>query len=424
MSGSFSVSQPSLMKSNPLHVCAAFLIAALCASCATSNVSTREFSGATPLQWSARLADSEMTRLGDTLNWKQGGKAKWDYTAGLFTFSLLKLNACAPDPRYMTFAENAIGSFISPDGTIQGYKPGEYQLDALNPGKTVLALWLITHDEKYKHAATILRRQLDTQPRTFDGGFWHKQRYTNQMWLDGLYMGAPFYAEYAKLFGEPAGKFDDVAKQFHLVDEHTYDAKSGLFYHGWDATKTQPWSNPATGCSSNFWGRAIGWDAMGMVDALDFSPTNSPARQEIIADFQKLCAGMVKHQDPQSGVWYQVVDQGNRPGNYLEATVSSMMVYAMAKGVNHGYLPHAYVPAIKKGYRGLVKNFVFYDGNLQWSLTQCCQVAGLGGSPSNGMMRDGSFDYYIHEPIVKNDLKGVGPFILAGIELQILLSNR
>jgi unsaturated rhamnogalacturonyl hydrolase len=412
------------MKTNFSHICAFMAFAALCPSCATSNVSTTEFSGATPLQWSSRLADSEMARLGDTLNWKQGGKAKWDYTAGLFTLSLLKLNTAAPDPRYVTFAENAIGSFISPDGKIQGYRPGEYQLDALNPGKTVLALWLITHDEKYKHAATILRRQLDTQPRTFDGGFWHKQRYTNQMWLDGLYMGAPFYAEHAKLFGEPAGEFDDVAKQFHLIDEHTYDAKSGLFYHGWDATKTQPWSNPATGCSSNFWGRAIGWYAMGMVDALDFIPTNSPARPEIIADFQKLCAGMVKHQDAQSGVWYQVVDQGNRPGNYLEATVSSMMVYALAKGVNQGYLPREYVPAIENGYRGLIKNFIFYDGNLQWSLTQCCSVAGLGGSPSNGMMRDGSFNYYIHEPVVKNDLKGVGPFILAGIELQTLLSNR
>lgn len=412
------------MNINLFRACALLSFAAFCASCTTSRVRTTEFSGATPLQWSARLADSEMTRLGGKLNWKAGGTAKWDYTAGLFTLSLLKLNACVPDPRYVTFAENAIGSFISPDGTIQGYKPDEYQLDALNPGKTVLALWLITHDEKYKNAAALLVKQLETQPRTHDGGFWHKQRYTNQMWLDGLYMGAPFYAEYARLFGEPAGAFEDVAKQFRLIEEHTYDAKSGLFYHGWDSVKTQPWADPVSGCSSNFWGRAIGWYAMGLVDALDFIPTNSPARPEIIAAFQKLCAGMVKYQDPQSGVWYQVVDAGKRPGNYFEATVSSMMVYAMAKGVNQGYLSRDYIPTIEKAYRGLVKNFVFYDGNLEWSLTQCCSVAGLGGSPSNGVMRDGSFDYYIHEPVVKNDLKGVGPFILAGIELQTLLSNR
>lgn len=411
------------MKIHLARYFAFFSLVSLCASCATSGSKTPEFSGATPLQWSARLADSEITRLGDRLNWQEGGKAKWDYTAGLFTLSLLKLNAVEPEPRYVTFTEKAIGSFISSDGNIQGYKPAEYQLDALNPGKTVLALWLLTHDEKYKNAATLLVKQLATQPRTDDGGFWHKQRYTNQMWLDGLYMGAPFYAEYAKLFGEPAGAFEDVAKQFRLIDEHTYDAKSGLFYHGWDSLKTQPWADPATGCSSNFWGRAIGWYAMGIVDTLDYLPTNSPARPEMIAAFQKLCAGMVKYQDPQSGVWYQVVDQGNRKGNYLEATASSMMVYAMAKGVNHGYLPHDYVPAIEKGYRGIVKTFVFYDGNLQWSLVQCCSVAGLGGSPSNGMMRDGSFDYYIHEPIVKNDLKGVGPFILAGIEMQTMPTN-
>ena len=411
------------MKTTFVRVCALVSLATLCASCATSTVAPPQFSGATPLQWSARLADSEMMRLGNKLDWKKGGTAKWDYTAGLFTLSLLKLNTVEPDPRYVTFAENAIGSFISPDGKIQGYKPDEYQLDALNPGKTVLALWLLTHDAKYKDAATLLAKQLETQPRTYDGGFWHKQRYTNQMWIDGNYMGAPFYAEYAKLFGEPAA-FDDIAKQFRLIDEHTYDSKSGLYYHGWDAAKVQPWANPATGCSSNFWGRAIGWYAMGMVDALDFFPTNSPVRPEIIAAFQKLCAGMVKHQDPQSGVWYQVVDQGNRPGNYLEATASSMMVYALAKGVNQGYLSRDHVPAIEKAYQGIIKNFVFYDGNLQWSLTQCCSVAGLGGSPSNGKMRDGSFDYYIHEPVVKNDLKGVGPFILAGIELQTLLANR
>ena len=388
------------MKTKLVRACALLSLAALCASCATSTSTVPEFSGATPLQWSARLATSEIARLGDRLNWKAGGTAKWDYTAGLFTLSLLKLDACEPDPRYVTFAENAIGSFILTNGTIQGYKPDEYQLDALNPGKTVLALWQLTRIPRYQKAAALLVKQLETQPRTYDGGFWHKQRYTNQMWLDGIFMGAPFYAEYAKLFGEPAGAFDDVAKQFRLIDEHTYDSASGLNYHGWDSLKTQPWANPANGCSSNFWGRAIGWYAMGMVDVLDFFPTNSPARPEIIAAFQKLGAGMMKHQDPQSGVWYQVVDQGKRPGNYLEATASSMMVYALAKGVNQGYLSRDYIPAIEKAYRGIVKNFIFYDGNLQWSLTQCCSVAGLGGSPSNGMMRDGSFDYYVHEPVV------------------------
>ena len=226
----------------------------------------------------------------------------------------------------------------------------------------MLALWQITQDERYHNAATLLRKQLDTQPRTGDGGFWHKQRYPHQMWLDGLYMAEPFYAEYAKLFNEPVD-FDDVAKQIRLADEHTYDAETGLFYHGWDESKSQPWANTITGTSSNFWGRAMGWYAMAMVDVLDYFPTNHPARPQIIATFQKLCAGVVKYQDPQTGLWWQVVDQGDRKGNYLEATASSMFVYAMAKGINHGYLPRSYEPATLKGYRGIIEHLIRDDGN-------------------------------------------------------------
>lgn len=395
------------------------LLSVLPISCATNHAPAQKFSGATPLQWSVRLADSEIARRGDGLEWKPGGKAKWDYTAGLFTLALLKLNDVASDPRYVPFAANAIGSFISTNGDIQGYKAGEYQLDALNPGKTVLALWQLTHEERYQKAAALLRRQLDTQPRTGDGGFWHKQRYTNQMWLDGLYMGGPFYAQYTRLFNGPVSDFDDVAKQFQLAAAHTYDPVSGLYYHAWDEKHDQPWANKATGTSSNFWGRAIGWYAMALVDVLDFFPTNHPARPKLIATFEKLCGGVVKYQDPKTGLWYQVLDQGDRPGNYLEATASSMFIYAMAKGANRGYLSPIYRPVIEKGYRGIVKHLIQYDGNERWSLTHCCSVAGLGGT-SNGHVRDGSFAYYISEPVINNDLKGIGPFILAGIEVQRL----
>ena len=401
---------------------AGFLSTAL--HCPADSSLPREFAGATPLQWSVRVADSEIARRGDSLVWKQGGTAKWDYTVGLFTLSLLKLDGQVHNPKYVKFAESTIGSFITPDGGIQGYNVAEYQLDAINPGKTVLALWRITHDERFQKTATLLRRQLDTQPRTSEGGFWHKQRYPRQMWLDGLYMAIPFYAEYAKLFNRPVSDYDDVAKQIALVAVHTYDPATGLFYHGWDESKEQPWANRATGTSSNFWGRAIGWYAMALVDVLDYFPTNHPARPEIIATFQKLCSGVVKYQDPKTGLWYQVVDQGDRKGNYLEATVSSMFVYAMAKGVNHGYLSRDYVPVIEKGYQGIIGNLIKNDGNGKWSLTQCCSVAGLGGMPVNGHARDGSFDYYVSESIVSNDLKGIGPFILAGIEVQQLIGTK
>lgn len=395
----------------PLAVLAALFTIPV--SCATRHVNSAEDSGASPLEWSERLANSEMARVGDSLQWKIGGKAKWDYTTGLFTFALLQLNEHVNDPRDVQFVENTMGSFITSDGGINAYKPQDETLDNIAPARTVLALWQITHGERYRKAARLLRKQLDTQPRTSDGGFWHKQRYPHQMWLDGLYMAEPFYAEYGKLFDEPAD-FDDVARQIRLVDEHTYDSKTGLFYHGWDESKSQPWANKITGTSSNFWGRAIGWYAMALVDVLDYFPANHPARPEITATFRKLCAGIVKYQDPKTGLWWQVMDQGDRKGNYLEATASSMFVYAMAKGINRGYLPPSYEEAALKGYRGIIDHLIRDDGNGKWSLTHCCSVAGLGYG------RDGSFAYYVGEPVVDNDLKGIGPLILAGIEVQQL----
>src|SRR6185312_13221154 len=195
--------------------------------CAAETNSATDFNGSTPLQWSERMADSQITRLDGRLAWKPSGGGKWDYTAGLFTLSLLKLNEQIPNPSHVAFATNAIGSFISVDGNLADYHPDEYQLDAINPGKTVLALYFVTKEVRYAKAAALLFKQFATQPRTPEGGFWHKERYTNQMWLDGLYMGDPFYAEYTKMFGGPTTNFDDVAHQFALVKEHLYDAKTG-----------------------------------------------------------------------------------------------------------------------------------------------------------------------------------------------------
>ena len=394
----------------------AALVAASGASCRHTN-STAEpsrFAGATPLEWSVRMADSEIGRRGDSLMWKESGKAKWDYTAGLFTLSLLKLNEQAPDPSYVEFSAKAIGSFIAPDGTIRQYKREDFNIDNINPGKTVLALSRLTEDERYRKAAANLRDQLKDHPRTSDGGFWHKLRYPSQMWLDGLYMGEPFYAEYAMRFG-PADDFSDVVKQFRLMDRHGYDPHTGLYYHAWDEANKQTWANPTSGTSSNFWGRGMGWFAMALVDVLDFIPAKDPGREEIIAILQKTCQGIVRYQDPDTGLWWQVLDQGGRKGNYLEATASSMFVYSLAKGLNRGYLPQSFRPAATKGYAGLIERLIRRDPGGGISLTSCCMVAGLG----NG--RDGSYAYYLSEPVVDNDLKGVGPFILSGIEMQRLL---
>jgi unsaturated rhamnogalacturonyl hydrolase len=403
------------MKKNIIRSWAVILTALTLGPAPVSAAQPSEFGGATPLQWSVRMADSETHRLGDSRAWRPGRRVKWDYTSGLFTLSLLRLNEAVPTPRYVDFTKDTIGSFITPDGNIQGYKITDYNIDNVAPGKTVLALYQLTQEERYQKNADLLRRQLQEQPRTSEGGFWHKQRYPWQMWLDGLFMGAPFYAEYVKMFNGPASDYDDIVKQYRLMDRAAYDPKTGLYWHAWDEKKQQNWANPTTGLSSNFWGRAVGWWAMAQVDVLDFLPENHSGRAEIISIIKKTADGVVKWQDAETGVWWQVLDQGTRKGNYREATCSAMFVYSMAKAVNRGYLSRDYVPAILKGYEGIIKHFIKTDGAGLVSLTSCCSVAGLSAD------RDGSYEYYLREPLIDNDLKGVGPFILAGIEMQKLL---
>ena len=394
----------------------AMLIAPVCRAIDNSSAATpKEFGGATPLQWSVRMADSETVRRGDSLAWRPGRTVKWDYTAGLFTLSLLKLNEAVPTPAYVEFSKDAIGSFIADAGTIHGYQPEEYNLDDVAPGRTAIALYELTREKRYKNCAALLRQQLDTQPRTSEGGFWHKQRYPSQMWLDGLFMGAPLYAEYTADFNGPAADFSDVIKQFKLVEEHLYDKKTGLFYHGWDEQRVQDWANHTTGTSSNFWGRGLGWFAMAQVDVLDYLPKDQPGRSDLIALVKQTADGIVKWQDQDTGLWWQVLDKGGKAGNYREATASAMFVYSLAKAVNHGYLTRDYIPAILKGYNGIITQLVKTNVPGKISLSQCCAVAGLGYG------RDGSYDYYLREPVIDNDLKGVGPFILAGIEVQQLL---
>jgi unsaturated rhamnogalacturonyl hydrolase len=364
--------------------------------------------GVAPLVWSQRLADSSLARLGTPL------KPRWDYTTGLFALSLLKLADATGNTTYRDDAAQIVAAEVAPDGTIAGYKQKDYTLDSIAPGKVLLALNEQAPADRYRVALQTLRDQLRQQPRTASGGFWHKQIYPNQMWLDGLFMAGPFYAQYAADFHEPAD-FDDIAKQILLADAHTYDPATGLFYHGWDESRTQPWADPQTGHSPSFWGRAIGWYAMAIVDTLDFLPADHAARPQILAVLSRLAAGLARWQDPASGLWWQVVDQGARPGNYLEGSASSMFVYALAKAVNHGYLPRdPYAAVAQRGYAGIIAKLLTTSPDGRVNLTQICQTAGLGGS------RDGTFEYYIHEKIVANDFKGIGPFILAGIEMNQL----
>ena len=272
----------------------------------------------------------------------------------------------------------------------------------------------MTGEQKYRKAALLLRKQLLTHPRTREGGFWHKKVYPHQMWLDGIYMGQPFYAEWSSRFKE--NNYDDIAKQFVILEKHARDDRTGLLYHGWDESGEQRWADKTTGHSPNFWGRAMGWYGMALVDVLDFIPKNHPQRPVLIAILQRYVAAVAKVQHPANGLWYQVLDQAEVKGNYPEASASSMFVYTMAKALNNSYVDSAYLSVVNNGFLGIQKQFLTYDSESHIHLNSTVQVSGLGGTP----YRDGTVPYYLSEPVITDDAKGMGAFILCAAEMSKL----
>ena len=365
------------------------------------------------LKWSDKMALTLMKRHPESYMIDDSKKPKWDYVHALVLHSFEELYKKNPDPRYNTYVRSYVDNFIQEDGSIKTYEFDKYNIDLVVPGRLLFNVYQTSKEEKYLKAMQLVRKQLSEQPRTASGGFWHKQIYPNQMWLDGLYMGEPFYAQYTATF-EGGKSFDDIAKQFELIQLHATDPKTGLLYHAWDESKQMPWANKQTGNSPNFWSRALGWYVMALVDVLDYMPKEHPKQKELVKYLSNACAALAKYQD-KSGLWYQVTDKGGEKGNYLEASGSSMFAYAFAKGVNKGYLPAKYKKLANKAFDGLTKVLikkVDEDGGI--TLTNCCQVAGLGGTP----YRDGSYEYYINERKKDNDPKATGPFILAALELN------
>ena len=370
--------------------------------------------------YSQRMADAFISWSPDSIVIGNRKSARWDYEQGLMLKALERVWQRTGDGRYFTYIQKDVDQFVQKDGSIRTYKADEYQLDNITTGHALLLLSQLSlpGNDKYVKAAQLLHKQLETQPRTKEGGFWHKKTYPNQMWLDGLYMAEPFYAEYSRIFNQPAG-LDDVARQFALIEKHLVDPKTGLLYHGYDESREQPWANKATGQSPSFWDRAMGWYAMGLVDVLDYFPANHPQRPMLIKALQRLAPALAKYQDPKTGTWSLVMGQEARKGNYAEASGSSMFVYALAKGARLGYLDKKYAQVARKGYDGILKSFVTTESTGVLALNGTVSVGGLGGKP----YRDGSFDYYLTEPLRKNDLKGVGPFILASTEMEIAAEN-
>lgn len=368
----------------------------------------------TNLSWSKRIADSFLMRHPGGVTYDTGfTEQKWNYEQGLMLWALYQMHLHSGEQKYFDFILNNLNRYVAETGAIRTYKRSDYNLDLVASGRALLVAYEKTGDEKFRWAADSLRQQLRDHPRTNEGGFWHKKIYPYQMWLDGLFMAEPFYAKYAQMFNEPQS-FDDIANQFIWIARHTRDPKTGLYYHGWDESKQQRWANPETGCSPSIWGRAMGWFAMGLVDVLDFFPQHHPKRKELLSILSNVTSSLLKFRDKQLGLWYLVVDQDGRKGNYLESSASSMFVYTFAKGATKGYLEKKFFTIAESSFQAIIQKHVTIGENGLVNLHHTIKGAGLGNLP----YRDGSFEYYAGEAQRTNDMKGIGPFLLAAIELE------
>lgn len=364
------------------------------------------------------MAKTIMHKWPDSLAHDAGKPAKWSYDLGVFFEGMANVYRVNQNAEYVTYMRHIMDLFVQPDGTLSRYKYTDYNIDHVKNGRTLLFLYKETGEEKYLKAASQLRKQLEGHPRTKEGGFWHKKVYPHQMWLDGIYMGQPFYAEWSATFKEP-DNFDDIANQFILLERHARDPKTGLLYHGWDESKEQQWANKQTGNSPNFWGRAMGWYGMALVDVLDNFPKEHPKRQELLGVLKRFAEAVKNVQNKNNGLWYQVLDKATEKGSYPEASASCMFVYTLAKGVRNGYLPASFKGVALRGFEGIKNQFLERDDNGLLHLNGTVQVSGLGGKP----YRSGSYEYYLSEPVIKDDPKGMGAFILAANEMQFIVKK-
>ena len=335
----------------------------------------------------------------------------WNYEDGCIYKGLLDLARATGEDWYFDYALQEIGTRTSQSGVLTGFDPNEFNIDNVNAGKALFALLDRTHEQRFRFAIEAQHAQLERHPRTHSGNYWHKQIYPWQVWLDGLYMAQPFRCAYAWRTGQQE-IYMDVLKQFANVHGTLRDAATGLYYHGWDESRAERWSNPATGCSPCFWARGMGWFAMALVDCIELF-ANAPQGPSIRAGCDQLTAFLAGASDAllkvrsSNGLWHQVLDQGSRTGNYEESSASLMISYAFMKGARLGMLSPRIGEAGASSYGACISRFVTED-----ALSGICAVAGLGNVP----YRDGSYEYYLSEPVVANDPKGVGALMMATSE--------
>lgn len=361
-------------------------------------------------KWSIRMANSVMARY-DTLLKMDAPKVRWQYDVSFVGQAIDKLGGI--DPKYSEYMETFIDYFVQEDGSVLHYKQTDYNIDRINPAKNVITLYKRTGEQKYRDAIELHVEQMRNHPKTESGGFWHKKIYPNQIWLDGLYMASPFLAQYGKEFNKPEW-FDLVTHEIQLAYEVTLDEESGLLYHAYDESREQRWANPETGQSPHFWSRATGWYMMAIVDVLDFLPKNHPDRDSIISILNNVSEAVMKVRDPETGLWYQVLDHLGAEGNYIEGSGSAMFAYTFAKGAKNGYLDEKYYDIANDVFDSMVEHLIVEEENGLITMTNICGACGLGGNP----YRDGTYEYYISEKVYDNDPKGVAPFIIAAIELD------
>lgn len=342
---------------------------------------------------------------------RQGKKPHWNYIDGCMITSLLQMSQITGEDKYFAFAEGFIDYYVAEDGSILGYDVEKYNLDDINEGRVLFELYKRTGKEKYRLAIEKQKEQLDGQPRTNTGNFWHKLIYPSQIWLDGIYMAQVFSALYAREYG--GGDYSDMLRQIENVNKYMQDKTTGLYYHGLDCSKSIFWADKETGLSRNFWLRSIGWYTVALVDIIEIID-DADARERMSKIFRELIEGIAKFRD-ESGLYWQVVDKPGKEGNYLETSGSSMVAYAMLKGARLGVIDKKYSELGKSTFDGICERYLTVSENGELNLGGICLVAGLG--PENNLRRDGSYEYYISEPIVENDAKGVAPFVLCYTEI-------